>query len=178
MIQFEQKTMQALQENNQENAQRHNQECDQEYTHEYFMRLALEEAKKAFALDEVPIGAVIVRQNEVIARAHNLKHNLNMATKHAEIIAIEKASQKINNWRLTDCRLYVTIEPCSMCAGAIYSARIDTVIFGGRDFRGGACGTTINVLTNPAINHKTDIIAGVLEDESVELMRLFFKRKR
>ena len=142
------------------------------------MGLALEEARKAFELDEVPIGAVIVYQNQVIARAHNLKHNLNMATKHAEIIAIEKASQKINNWRLTDCRLYVTIEPCSMCAGAIYSARIDTVVFGGYDFRGGACGTTINVLANPAINHRSNIIAGVLEEQCVELMQLFFKRKR
>ena len=146
--------------------------------HEYYMRLAIEEAKKAYALDEVPIGAVIVRNDEVIARAHNLKHTMNMATRHAEIIAIEEASQKINNWRLTDAILYVTIEPCSMCAGAVYSARIKTVVYGGRDFRGGACGTTIDVLDNPAINHKTETVSGILEEECVEIMRSFFKQKR
>lgn len=151
---------------------------EQTRTHEYYMRMAIEEAKKAYELDEVPIGAVIVRDEEVIARAHNLKHTLNMATRHAEIIAIEEASQKINNWRLTDSILYVTIEPCSMCAGAIYSARIKTVVYGGRDFRGGACGTTIDVLDNPAINHKTETVSGVLEEECVEIMRSFFKQKR
>lgn len=146
--------------------------------HLYYMGLALEEAKTAYQKDEVPIGALLVRNDEILARAHNLKHSMNMATKHAEILVIEKANKKINNWRLTDAILYVTIEPCSMCAGAIYSARIANLMIGAREYKSGACGTTINVLANPAINHRVNTVFGFLEEECFALMQDFFQKKR
>lgn len=142
------------------------------------MKLALEQAKIAAEMDEVPIGAVIAIGGEVIAKAHNLRHTSNLATRHAEIIAIEKANKKLKNWRLTQANLYVTIEPCLMCAGAIYNSRISKVIFGARDFRGGACGTCFDVLKDKSLNHHCEIQGGLLEDEAVEQMKKFFKLKR
>lgn len=146
--------------------------------HLYYMNLALEEAKKAYQKNEVPVGVVIVRGEEILARAHNLKHSMNMATKHAEILAIEEANKKIQNWRLTDATLYATIEPCSMCAGAIYSARIKNLMIGAREFKSGACGTTIDVLSNPKINHRVNTIFGFLEEECLALLQDFFQKKR
>ena len=113
---------------------------------EKFMKEALKEAKKAYDKLEIPVGAVIVRDNKIIARAHNLKELKQDTTKHAEILAIKKASKKLNNWRLTDCEIYVTLEPCPMCAGAIINSRIKKVYIGAKDLKTGACGSKLNLL--------------------------------
>ncbi len=143
-----------------------------------FMVLALEEAKKAVEKDEVPIGAVVVKNGEVISKAHNLKESLKLASAHAEVLAINAASDIIGGWRLTDCSLYVTIEPCAMCAGLIYQARISRLIFGASELRSGACGTVMNVLENPKLNHHVEISSGVLENECTAIIQAFFKAKR
>lgn len=145
---------------------------------EYFMNEALIEASKAYELDEVPIGCVIVREGKIIARAHNMKESFKRASAHAEMLAIDGASDFLGGWRLTGCELYVTIEPCAMCAGLIYQSRIKRVIFGSYDPKGGACGGVMNVLTVPEINHRVEITDGVLENECKEIMQSFFKRKR
>ncbi len=145
---------------------------------QYFMRLALKEAKKAAEKDEVPIGAVVVKNGEIIARAHNLKESTKLASAHAEVLAINAASTTIGGWRLTDCHLYVTIEPCAMCAGLIYQARIERLIFAAKEFRSGACGSVMNVLENPHINHSVEITSGVLEAEATAIIKAFFKAKR
>ncbi len=147
-------------------------------THEYYMSIALEEAVLAMQKDEVPIGAIVVRNGEIIGRGHNLKESLKRASAHAEVIAIDRASEKLGGWRLTDSTLYVTIEPCSMCAGLIYQARVKQIVFGAKDPKGGACGTTMNVLANPAINHSVDIISGIMETECSAIIKAFFKAKR
>lgn len=146
--------------------------------HEYYMSLALEEARQAQLKDEVPIGAVVVKDGIVIGRGHNLKELTKRASAHAEVIAIDNASQYVGGWRLTDSTLYVTIEPCPMCAGLIYQSRIKTLVFGAKDLKGGACGTAMNVLINPAINHSVNIISGVLEQECSAIIQAFFKAKR
>ncbi len=145
---------------------------------EKYMRLALAEAQLAKQRDEVPIGCVIVKDNCVIARAHNLKETVQMASAHAEVLAIDMASKQLGSWRLTGCDLYVTIEPCAMCAGLIYQARIRRLIYGSADPKGGACGTAMNVLENSYINHKVEVIAGVLRDECAAVMQQFFRNKR
>jgi len=142
---------------------------------EKFMLLAIEEAKKAFNKKEVPIGAIIVKDNEVIARAHNLRETSKNATSHAELIAIQDACNLLGGWRLTDCILYVTIEPCPMCAGAILQSRIKKVVIGAMDAKAGACGSILNLLNNPKFNHQTEIETGVLEEECSQLMKKFFK---
>lgn len=139
------------------------------------MLLAIEEAKKAFNKKEVPIGAIIVKDNEVIARAHNLRETSKNATSHAELIAIQDACNLLGGWRLTDCILYVTIEPCPMCAGAILQSRIKKVVIGAMDSKAGACGSILNLLNNPKFNHQTEIETGVLEEECSQLMKKFFK---
>lgn len=139
------------------------------------MLLAIEEAKKAFNKKEVPIGAIIVKDNEVIARAHNLRETSKNATSHAELIAIQDACNLLGGWRLTDCILYVTIEPCPMCAGAILQSRIKKVVIGAMDAKAGACGSILNLLNNPKFNHQTEIETGVLEEECSQLMKKFFK---
>lgn len=144
----------------------------------YMMKLALEESKRAFKKDEVPIGAVVAKGKEVISIAHNLRHSTNIATRHAEIIAIENANKILGNWRLTGCTLYVTIEPCSMCAGAIYNSRIERLIYGAKDFRGGACGTCFDVLSSPSINHHCKVFGGLMEEEALHQIQSFFKIKR
>lgn len=142
------------------------------------MLLAIEEAKKAFEKREVPIGAVIVKDNEVIARAHNLRELSKNAISHAEIIAVQQACMALGGWRLTDCTLYVTIEPCPMCAGSILQSRIDKVVIGAMDPKAGACGSVLNVLNNSQFNHQCDVITGVLEDECSKLMKDFFRSLR
>lgn len=143
-----------------------------------FMEVALREANFAAQIGEVPIGAAIVKDGKVIATAHNLREHSEMATQHAEIIAIEAACTELKSWRLTDCTLYVTIEPCVMCAGAILNARIDRVVYGAMNQKGGAVGSLYNVLTDSRQNHQVEVIAGVKADNSAHIMKNFFKSKR
>ena len=145
---------------------------------EKFMLLALKEAKKALLIDEVPVGCVIVYNNKVVARGYNKREKEQDATSHAEINAIRKASKKINNWRLCDMDLYVTVEPCIMCAGAIMWSRFRRVIYGAKDPKGGALGTSINIFDTPNINHHPEIIGGVLEEECSSIIKNYFKEKR
>ena len=145
---------------------------------EKFMLLALKEAKKALLIDEVPVGCVIVYNNKVVARGYNKREKEQDATSHAEINAIRKASKKINNWRLCDMDLYVTVEPCIMCAGAIMWSRFRRVIYGAKDPKGGALGTSVNIFDTPNINHHPEIIGGVLEEECSSIIKNYFKEKR
>ena len=142
--------------------------------HDKFMELALAEAAKAAAIGEVPIGAVIVKDGQILARAHNMREQWLDATAHAEVIAIREACKRLQNWRLTGCTLYVTVEPCPMCAGAIYNSRVDTVIFGCRDNRAGAVESLFNVLSHPLLNHQPQVIGGILEDRCAAAVRDFF----
>lgn len=146
---------------------------------EKFMKEALKEAKKAYEKDEIPVGAVIVRNGKIIARAHNLKETKNMATAHAEILAIEKASKKLSTWRLLDCDMYVTLEPCTMCMGAIISARINNLYIGTLDPKTGACGSFVD-LSQYKFNHTVNIFKGILADKCEYILKDFFKdlRKR
>jgi len=146
--------------------------------HEKYMKEALKEAKKAFERDEVPIGAVIVFKEQIIARAHNQIKILKDPTAHAEMIAITQAASYLKNERLKDCDLYVTIEPCSMCAGAMVLARIRNLYYATRDPKSGAAGTVINVLENKSLNHKVKIKRDILKDEAGSLIQEFFKKKR
>ena len=143
-----------------------------------YMKLALKEAKKAELIDEVPIGCVIVQNDKVIARGFNRRENRKMVISHAEIEAINKANKKKDAWRLEDCEIYVTVEPCIMCAGAIIQARFKRVIYGAKDFKGGAFGSSIDVLTAIDINHHPEVVGGVLEEECSTLIKEYFKRKR
>ncbi len=145
---------------------------------EGYMCLALQEAEKAFQRGEVPIGAVVVRRGEVIAKAHNLRETNKSATAHAELLAIEEACRTAGGWRLTDTTLYVTVEPCPMCAGAILQSRIDRVVFGATDPKAGACGSLLNFLQDPRFNHQVVIEAGVLEEECTAIMKAFFRQLR
>ena len=139
------------------------------------MKLALKEANKAFKKKEVPIGAVIVQDNKVIAKAHNLRVKNNLTTSHAEILAIQKANKKLKSWRLDRCTLYVTIEPCPMCAGAIIQSRMKNVVYGAKDVKAG-CHESIVRLFDKSFNHKVNIIGGVLENECSEILTNFFKK--
>ena len=145
---------------------------------EYYMKLAIEEAKKAQKLGEVPIGAIIVKNNEVIASAHNLRETAQLPTAHAEHIAIERASKVVGSWRLEECRLYVTLEPCVMCAGAIVMSRIPKVVYGATDPKGGCSGSLMNLLEESQFNHRAEIVKGVLEQECGALLRNFFRELR
>lgn len=138
---------------------------------EKFMKEALKEAKKAYDKLEVPVGAVIVKDGKVIARAHNIKEQKNDTTKHAEILAISKASKKLESWRLIDCEMYVTLEPCSMCAGALINSRIKKVYIGAMDAKTGACGSVFNLLEDYTFNHKVEIETGILADDCEELLK-------
>lgn len=142
-----------------------------------FLKEAINEAMVSESLDEVPVGAVIVRNNEIIARGYNLKESMKDCTAHAEIMAIREASRKLDSWRLSDCDLYVTLEPCAMCAGAILSARISKVFIGTFDPTAGACGSVINVLQNDALNKWTEVV-WLYDDECGEILTNYFKRKR
>jgi tRNA(adenine34) deaminase len=145
---------------------------------EYFMREALRQAHRAFAADEVPVGAVVVREGEIIARAWNQVEMLKDATAHAEMLAITQAEAAMQDWRLTDCDLYVTKEPCPMCAGALVHARLRRVIFGCPDSKGGGAGGLVNLLQMPQLNHQCLITSGILAEESAGLLRGFFQARR
>ncbi len=142
------------------------------------MKLALKEAHKAAAIDEVPVGAVIVCDGKVIARGFNKREINNDPLGHAEMIAIRKASKKLNNWRLINCELYVTVEPCAMCAGAIMWSRLKKVVYGTSDPKGGAMGEIFNLFDEKIVNHVPEIKSGVLASECKELIQTFFRKKR
>ena len=143
-----------------------------------FMKVALAEAKKAALEDEVPIGAVLVKDNKVIAKAHNLKEMKKDATAHAEILVIKKASKKLNNWRLLNTTLYVTLEPCAMCASAISQARIKRVVYALDDKNNGAIKNTVKLYTHKNINQLPQVTSGVLENEAKQILQKFFQKKR
>jgi tRNA(adenine34) deaminase len=145
---------------------------------EYFMREAMRQALKASKADEVPVGAVIVRAGKIIARAHNQVELLKDATAHAEMLALTQAEAAVGDWRLTDCDLYVTKEPCAMCAGALVHTRIRRVIFGCADPAAGAAGSLINLLQMPTLNHRCDIASGVLQNECAAILKDFFREGR
>lgn len=145
--------------------------------HEFYMKIALEEAQKAYDKLEVPIGAVMVCDGEIIARTHNTREASNQAVNHAEVLAIIEANRHLKSWRLDSCILYVTIEPCPMCAGAILQSRIPKVVYGAIDLKAGAHKSKLN-LFDLSFNHKTEVISGVLEQESKELMQRFFQGLR
>ncbi|MCX7872517.1 MAG: tRNA adenosine(34) deaminase TadA [Verrucomicrobiae bacterium] len=147
-------------------------------SHNYFMGEALRQAVKAADMEEVPVGAVIVCNGKIIARAHNQVELLKDATAHAEMLAITQAQSVVGDWRLTDCVLYVTKEPCPMCAGAIVNSRIQTVVFGAPDPKGGAGGGALNLLQFPTFNHRCSIISGVRLNECRALLKSFFMDKR
>lgn len=142
------------------------------------MKVALKEASKAYSKEEVPVGAVIVKDNKIIARAHNLKEtNLN-AVSHAEILAIQKACKKLGSWRLTDCDMYVTLEPCTMCTGALINARIRKLYIGTNDPKTGACGSKINLIEDIEFNHKIEIERDIMQKECEKILKDFFKTLR
>ena len=143
-----------------------------------FMRMAIEEAKKAEAIGEVPIGAVIVKDGEVIARAHNLRETSQNAVTHAELSAIQEACREIGSWRLEETTLYVTLEPCPMCAGAILQSRIPRVVYGARDPKGGCVDSLYRLLNDPRFNHECEVTEGVLGDECGAMLTNFFKSLR
>lgn len=145
---------------------------------EKFMKEAIKEAKKAAQKLEVPVGCVIVKEGKIIARGHNQKETKTDTTKHAEIIAIQKASKKIGAWRLLDCEMYVTLEPCSMCAGAMIQSRIKKVYIGAMDAKTGACGSVLNLLQDYPFNHIVDIETGIEKAECEKILKDFFKKLR
>lgn len=145
---------------------------------EYYMGLAIEQAKIAYENDEVPIGAVIVFNDEVIAYGRNRRMEMKNPLYHAEIIAINDAAKFINDWRLEDCHLFVTVEPCQMCAGAIVQSRIKSITFGAHNKKSGSISSVINILDNDEFNHKVEVTSGIMEEESKELMQNFFKKFR
>ncbi len=146
-------------------------------TDEHFMRAAIELARRAEELDEVPVGAIIVRDGEIIAEAYNTRESSRCATHHAEILAIERACEALGGWRLPGVTLYVTMEPCTMCAGAIVNARIPRVVYGAPDLRFGAFGSLIDIARLP-LNHTPEVLGGVLGSECVEILKGYFKKKR
>jgi tRNA(adenine34) deaminase len=146
--------------------------------HEYWMNQAILLAKEAEKLGEVPIGAIIVRGDEVLGRGYNLREQTMDPTAHAEMIAIRNASQHLDAWRLLECRLYVTLEPCPMCAGAIVQSRIPQVIYGTTDPKAGCAGTLMNLLQEPRFNHRTEVIPNVLQEECSQLLTQFFRKLR
>jgi len=147
-------------------------------SHERYMRLALAEAQQAMAEDEVPVGAVIVHQERVIAAAHNQRECLRDPTAHAEMIAITQAAEALSSWRLEDCRLYVTLEPCPMCAGAIVQARIPWVVYGAADPKAGAVESLYQLLGDPRLNHRCQTVSGVLAEPCGAILGQFFRAKR
>lgn len=142
---------------------------------EDFMRLAIAEAEKARKYNEVPIGAIVVLHGEVIATAHNLRENEQNAIAHAELLAIERACKKVGSWRLEEAELYVTLEPCPMCSGAIILSRIQKVVYGATDPKAGCAGTLMNLLQDQRFNHQSEVIAGVLQEECSQLLSQFFR---
>ena len=148
------------------------------HSDEYFMGEALRQAAKAFEREEVPVGAVVVRAGKIIARAFNQVEELKDATAHAEMLALTQAENAVGDWRLTDCTLYVTKEPCPMCAGAIVHTRLQRVVFGAGDAKGGAAGGALNLLQFPTLNHHCEITSGVRLEECRSLLKTFFQDQR
>lgn len=146
--------------------------------HEKYMKEALRQAKKAYALGEVPIGCIIVHEGKIIGRGYNRRNTDKTALAHAEITAIKKASRKMGDWRLEDCTLYVTLEPCQMCSGAIVQARITEVVMGSMNPKAGCCGSILNILEMPEFNHQVKVTRGILNEECSDLLTLFFKELR
>lgn len=145
---------------------------------EKYMKAAIRQAKKAYALDEVPIGCVIVQNDKIIARGYNRRNTEGNTLAHAELTAIRKASKKTGDWRLEDCTMYVTLEPCQMCAGAIVQSRIPRVVVGCMNPKAGCTGSILNLLDIQAFNHQADLTTGVLEEECSQLMKQFFRELR
>lgn len=145
---------------------------------EDYMRIALKEAEKAYNELEVPVGAIIVKDGKIIARAYNEKEKKHDTTKHAEILAIQKASKKLKSWRLNDCDMYVTLEPCSMCAGALIQSRIRKVYIGAMDEKTGSCGSVLNLLEDYKFNHKVEVEYNVCKEECERILKDFFKNLR
>ena len=146
--------------------------------HDVYMRMALQQAEQAMAEDEVPVGAVIVRQHAVIAAAYNQREMLRDPTAHAEMIAITQAAESLRSWRLEDCTLYVTLEPCPMCAGAIVQSRIPRVVYGATDAKAGAVQSLYHLLDDFRLNHRADVVGGVLAEPCGEILTRFFAEKR
>jgi tRNA(adenine34) deaminase len=146
--------------------------------HDTYMRLAYEEALRAFEQDEVPVGAVIVHEGRVIAAAHNQREQLQDPTSHAELVAIGRAAKALGSWRLEDCALYVTLEPCPMCAGAILQARVPLVVYGTTDPKAGAVESLFTLLNDSRLNHRCQVIGGILAEESAEILSRFFRQQR
>jgi len=144
----------------------------------YYMRLALEEASLAFVEGEVPVGAVLVKDSKIIAKAHNSKEASKDPIDHAEILVLRAGAEKNSNWRLTDATLYVTKEPCIMCAGAMINARLGRLVYGCRDEKGGAVDSLYNLLSDKRLNHNVEVVSGVLEDECANILQCFFKSRR
>lgn len=149
-----------------------------EYNAEYWMELAFREAQKAYREEEVPIGAIVVFENRVIGKGYNLTEKLQDPTAHAEMIAITAAAENLGSRRLLDTTLYVTLEPCPMCAGAIVLARIPTLVFGCSDPKNGACGTLYNIVQDPRLNHRVNVVSGVLENKCSLILSDFFRKLR
>lgn len=143
-----------------------------------FMRIALDEAIKAHELEEVPIGAVVVKEGKLIARGYNLRERLKDPTAHAEMIAITAAAEALGDWRLEGCTLYVTLEPCAMCAGAIVNSRVPRVVFGALDPKAGACGSLFNLVQDSRLNHRVELVSGVLAEDCGALLKEFFRARR
>jgi tRNA(adenine34) deaminase len=146
--------------------------------HQHFMKMALAEAEAAYVEKEVPVGAVVVREDRVIASAHNLRETLRDPTAHAEMIAITQAAEAMGGWRLEGCTLYVTLEPCAMCAGAIVQARIPTIVYGAADPKAGAVHSLFQLLSDPRLNHRCELVPGVLALECGQILTKFFEQQR
>ena len=151
---------------------------EKKFNDEYFMDIAIKEAEAAFMEGEVPIGAVIVKDNTIIAKAHNIKESRNDPTAHAELILLREATSQIKNWRLTDAALYVTKEPCLMCAGAMVNARLGKLVYGCEDAKGCAVHSLYQALSDKRLNHQVKVVSGILEDKCAELLKNFFQKRR
>lgn len=147
-------------------------------TIEYYMEQALKEAEKGAKLEEVPVGCIVVVEGKIVARAHNTKEKSQLISRHAEIAALEKLSKKNNTWRAEGATVYVTLEPCAMCASALLQARVDKVVYGAKEPKGGALGSTFDLYSIKGFNHYPEVVGGVLEEASANLLKEFFKNKR
>jgi len=156
----------------------HNELEESVRSDERFMRMALREAEAAAVEGEVPVGAVIVKEGRILGRAHNQREILSDPTAHAEMIAVTQAAQALEAWRLEGATIYVTLEPCPMCAGALVQARMKRLVYGAADPKAGACGTLYNIVCDERLNHRLEVTAGVLADEARELLQAFFQKKR
>lgn len=148
------------------------------HPHDHWMKRALDQAVAAFDADEVPVGAVVVHENDIIAAAHNQRETLNDPTAHAEMIAITQAAEALGSWRLLQCTIYVTLEPCPMCAGAIVQARLPWVIYGTADPKAGACDSLLNITGDVRLNHQAAVLGGVMQDDCRAILREFFQKQR